>query len=73
MPQYDIKHDEAHRFLRWGIQDAVFIAWRNYFESKGVEYEIGGGRDSWTIYKHMLFTDIDEKKITRCCPMEDDL
>jgi hypothetical protein len=73
MVHWEIPHDETHRFLRWDLRDHVFESWCDYFDKKGVKYEVGGGRDSWTIYKHILHTEIEDKKITRCCPTEDDL
>lgn len=73
MAHWAIPHDETHRFLDWGLRDEIFNSWREDFNSKGIAYEIGGGRDSWTIYKHLLYTNMDSKQISRCCPMEDDL
>lgn len=73
MAQWDIPHDEKHRFLQWGMRDELFDSWCSYFDSRNVAYEIGGGRDSWTLYKHMLHTRLDTRKITRCCPMDSPL
>jgi len=62
-----IPHDEAHRFLQWGPMDAVFNAWCRYFDSKGIKYDIGGGQDRWTIYKHMAHTEVALVRRTGCC------
>jgi len=77
MVQWEIPHDEKHRFLQFGLRDAVFNAWCRYFDSKGIEYEVGGARDSWTIYKHMLYTNMSaadkgDRKISPCCLQEED-
>lgn len=73
MKQWTIPHDEAHRFLDWGLRDTAFYAWKDYFDSKGIPYEVGGGRDSWTLYKHQLHTDMTTRKVTRCCPVDTEL
>ena len=73
MGHWEIPHDEAHRFLRWGLRDEIFNSWCLHFKSKGIEFEVGGARDEWTIYKHMRFTDINKRNSTPCCPREEDL
>lgn len=74
MAQWDIPHDENHRFLDWGPRDHVFKAWCDYFDAAGVSYEVGGGSNSWTIYKHMLRATVDGYgRYSRCCPMDTDL
>ena len=55
MAQWDIPHDERHRFLDWGPLDLLFKSWCDMFDKQGVEYEVGWGGDSWTIYKHMCY------------------
>jgi hypothetical protein len=56
-PQWTIPHDETHRFLKWGLMDADFNKWVEFFSSKNIPFEIGGGSDKWTIYKHQIFVD----------------
>jgi hypothetical protein len=67
VPQWDIPHDEAHRFLDWGPQDAVFESWITWLTVKGIPFEIGGGADKWTIYKHQLFVEKVDRRGGRCC------
>lgn len=62
-----IPHDEAHRFLQWGSIDQVFNAWCKYFDEKGIDYDVGGSWNRWTIYKHMTHTTLDEAVVTKCC------
>ena len=72
--QYTIPHDERHQFLDFDLRDEVFYSWCDWFDKKGVEYEVGGGGNRWTIYKHqMLVEDHDTGKISRCCPMLEEL
>jgi hypothetical protein len=75
MAQWDIPHDERHRFLDWGPRDDVFKGWTDYLDELGVPYEVGGGKDKWTIYKHMLKVqdELDHRRYRRCCPMDGDL
>lgn len=74
MSQYKIPHDERHQFLDFELRDANFYSWCEWFDLKGVEYEVGGGGDRWTIYKHMTFVeDYATGQIGRCCPMQEDL
>lgn len=72
MAQWDIPHDERHRFLDWGSRDGDFVSWCEHFDMKGIPYEIGGGKDKWTIYKHQLKVrdELDHKRYRRCCPMD---
>lgn len=72
MAQWDIPHDERHRFLDWGPRDEVFKSWCDNFDEKDIHYEIGGGGDKWTIYKHMLKVqdENDPRRYRRCCPMD---
>ncbi len=75
MAQWDIPHDDRHRFLDWGPRDEVFKAWTDYFDKIAVAYEVGGGKDRWTIYKHMLAVkdESDPRRYRRCCPMDGEL
>jgi hypothetical protein len=73
MPQWTIPHDDNHRFLKWGPRDENFKAWCDFFTAKGVDYEVGGGEDSWTIYKHQLYVDIGKLRVNRCCPESNEL
>lgn len=71
---WNIPHDERHQFLVFGERDDNFYDWVNWFDKKGVKYEIGGGSDRWTIYKHMWYVeDYHTARINRCCPMMEDL
>jgi len=72
MAQWDIPHDEDHRFLRWGPRDDIFKSWCSFFDSKNIPYEVGGGGEHWTLYKHQLYKDVDKKETSRCCPMNED-
>ena len=73
MAQWTNPHDENHRFLQWGPRDEVFSLWCNYFIAKGIKFEVGGGEDNWTIYKHMRYCRVMETPISRCCPEVSDL
>lgn len=75
MAQWDIPHDERHRILDWGPRDEVFKSWTDFFDSKGIFYEVGGGGDRWTIYKHQLkvVDENDTHRFRRCCPMDGEL
>lgn len=82
-PQWTIPHDETHRFLKWGKMDVNFQSWVAFFTAKDIPFEVGGGSDSWTIYKHQIFVDNldrqtksnneDENGIRtkRCCVQRD--
>ena len=82
-PQWTIPHDEAHRFLKWGRMDDDFQSWITFFAAKKILFEIGGGSDKWTIYKHQIFVDnLDRRtnsdnenengiRTKRCCVQED--
>lgn len=74
MTHWKIPHDKRHQFLRFAPRDEIFYSWCNWFDSKKVPYEIGGGKDNWTIYKHQVFVeDFSTGRIGRCCPMDEKL
>jgi hypothetical protein len=71
---WNIPHDERHRFLEFGLRDAVFFNWVAWFDEKKVPYEVAGSADNWTIYKHMWYVaDPNTGRIARCCPMDEEM
>ena len=65
MTQWTIPHDESHRFLKWGLMDNNFQSWVDFFTVKNIPFEVGGGGDKWTIYKHQLFVDVNDRSTGR--------
>ena len=73
MEHFGIPHDEQHQFLQWGPIDEIFNGWCKFFDEKGIQYEIGGAGENWTIYKHKSRVDVDEPGCSLCCPLASDL
>lgn len=67
-----IPHDEKHRFLVWGPEDHAFRGWIDFFNSKGVHFEVGYRDGEYTIYKHMLYTSLATGAIHPCCTEVDE-
>lgn len=73
MTHFGIPHDEHHRFLEWGPIDEIFDSWCSDFDEKGIQYEIGGAGENWTIYIHQTRVRVDCPGCTLCCPIAEEL